>query len=93
MNHNIKLPASFAPLTDAEKQNANGGFALTAPVAVLGAAVAAVGALGVNMFRWATGKSDSNFIQSSINAGKNFIDGSVNVGRNFLHKLMGISLL
>ena len=93
MNHNIKLPASFTPLTDTEKRSANGGFAAAAPVVALGAAVVAVGALGVNMFRWATGKSDTNFIQSSINAGQNFIDGSVAAGCDFLHKLLGISLL
>lgn len=93
MNNNIKLPASFTQLTDAEKRSTNGGFAEAAPVIALGAAVVAVGALGVNMFNWFTGKSDSNFIQSSINAGKNFIDGSVNAGRNFLNKLLGISLL
>ena len=48
-----------------------------------------MGAIGLNMFNWATGNRDTNFIQDSMNFGQNFIDGSVNAGQSFLDGLLG----
>lgn len=90
---NMKLPANCAVMTEDEMMNANGGFDLdvqtVVKVGVVGAAVVALGAIGVNMLNWFTGKSDSNFIDGSINAGGSFIQGAVNAGRDFLDGLLG----
>lgn len=90
---NMKLPTNCTMMTEDEMMNVNGGFEFdtksVVKVGVIGAVVVALGAIGVNMLNWATGKSDSNFIDGSINAGSNFIQGSVNAGQDFLDGLLG----
>ena len=41
------------------------------------------------MLLWATGNSDTNFIQDSINFGQNFINSSLEVGQGILDGMMG----
>lgn len=86
---NIKLPAAFTSMSEKELDSTNGGFTLDAPVVIAGAAVLAVGVIGLNMLGWFKGGRGTNFIQDSINAGESFIQNSVNAGLNFLDKLMG----
>lgn len=90
---NMKLPTNCTMMTEDEMMNVNGGFEFdtksVVKVGVIGAVVVALGAIGVNLLNWFTGKSDSNFIDSSINAGSNFIQGSVNAGQDFLDGLLG----
>lgn len=90
---NMKLPTNCTMMTEDEMMNVNGGFEFdtksVVKVGVIGAAVVALGAIGVNLLNWFTGKSDSNFIDGSISAGSNFIQGSVNAGQDFLDGLLG----
>lgn len=93
----MKLPANCAVMTEDEMTYVNGGFDFdfdfdvknVIKVGAIGAAVVALGAIGVNMLNWFTGKSDSNFIDSSISVGNSFIQGSVNAGQDFLDGLLG----
>lgn len=87
--NNMNLPANCSVLSEEEMLYINGGFQLNTKVIALGLAVIAVGAMGLNMLSWATGASDTNFIQDSINAGQNFIDGSVSAGQDLLDGMMG----
>ena len=89
MKTELNLPANCSVLTDDEMMNVNGGFQLDAPKIIAGIATVAVGAIGVNLFKWFNGSSDTNFIQDSINFGQNFINGAVESGRAFLNALMG----
>ena len=94
MKTELNLPANCAVMTEDEMMYTDGGvkigdFEVKMPAILAGAAAIAVGAACINMFNWFTGKSDSNFIEGSINAGSNFINGSVNAGQNFLNGLLG----
>ena len=90
MNTNkMNLPANCSAIPEEEMRYIDGGFELNAKVVVVGAAVAAVGAMGLNMLSWFTGNRDTNFIQDSIAFGQNFINGAVNAGQNFLNALLG----
>ena len=89
MKTELNLPANCSVLTDDEMMNVNGGFQLDAPKIIAGIAAVAVGGIGVNLFKWFNGSSDTNFIQDSINFGQNFINGAVESGRAFLDALMG----
>lgn len=93
--NNLNLPANYAVMNETEMTYTVGGFELkdAIPFAAVGAAVIAVGAMAVNMLNWATGNSDSNFIQDTINFGNGFIQSSMNAGANFLNRLMGIEQL
>ena len=93
--NNLNLPANYAVMNETEMAYTAGGFELkdVVPFAAVGAAVIAAGAMAVNMLNWATGNSDTNFIQDTINFGNAFIQGSVNAGADFLNKLMGIEQL
>ena len=94
MNTNkMNLPANCSMITEDEMMYIDGGFELNAPVIAAGAAVVAVGAMGLNLLSWFTGNRETNFIQDFMNAGANFINGAVNAGQNFLNTLMGIDLL
>lgn len=90
---NMNLPANCAVMTEEEMAHVNGGFTLTAPAVAAGVAVAAAGAMALNMLGWFKGDRETNFIQDSIRFGQNFIEGSVKAGADFLNKLMGISTL
>ena len=89
MNTNINLPANCSVMTEDEMAYVNGGFELDAKAVAIGVAVVAVGAMGLNMLLWATGNSDTNFIQDSISFGQNFINGSLEVGQGILDGMMG----
>lgn len=89
MNNEMNLPANCALLTEDEMMVVDGGFTLNAKTVVAGVAAVALGAIGINMWNWFTGSSDTNFIQGSINAGQSFINGSLEFGQNLLNALMG----
>ncbi len=88
-NTTMNLPARCSMLSADEMQSIDGGFALNPKAVAAGAAVLAVGVMGLNMLNWFTGKSDSNFIQDSIRFGQNFINGSLEFGQGILNALMG----
>ena len=88
-NTNMNLPANCAMITEDEMMTIDGGFELNAPVIAAGAAVIAVGAMGLNLLSWFTGNRETNFIQDAMNAGANFINGSLEFGQNLLNGLLG----
>lgn len=89
--NNFNLPANCSVISEDEMMYIDGGFELklNAKTILAGIAAIAVGAIGLNMFSWATGNRDTNFIQDSMNFGQNFINGSVNAGQSFLDGLLG----
>lgn len=86
---NMNLPANCAVLSEDEMMYVDGGFTLSAQTVAIGAAVIAVGAMGLNLLSWATGNRKTNFIQDAMTAGANFINGSLEFGQNLLNGLLG----
>lgn len=88
-SNNMYLPANCSVISEDEMMYIDGGFELNPQTVVAGAAVIAVGAMGLNLLSWFTGNRETNFIQDAINFGQNFINGAVNAGNDFLNGLLG----